>query len=272
MRSKLFVPGARPDLFDKALTSDADALSFDLEDSVPADGKAQARARLVEFLRSESVRASSKRLIIRINALDTPYAQDDLREFSEAEFCINIPKVESPETVVTIAALTPAPLLLNIETPVGVRRAAEIGRAHPRVIGLQVGMNDLFASLGFDRRNQGHVHLALWQIRLAAGEAGCAVFDGAWPDIADEAGFRAEAELARSLGYLGKSCIHPAQVPIANEIFDGTAVVDDAKRLVEAADLAAARGHGAFSFEGRMVDRPEIDRARATLRAAGRTT
>lgn len=271
MRSKLFVPGARPDLFDKALASDADAISFDLEDSVPSEGKAAARAHLSEFIASGAVRGSDKRLIIRVNALDTGFARDDLAAFSRTENCIiNLPKVETPEEVATAAALTSAPLLINIETPRGLRCAASIGASHPQVVGLQVGLNDLFAPLGIDRRNPDHVRAVLWQVRLAAGEAGCFAFDGAWPDIVDEAGFRAEAELARSLGFLGKSCIHPRQVTTANAVFDDAGEVEHAKRLVDAADTAATRGHGAFKFEGRMIDRPEIDRARATLRAAGR--
>lgn len=272
MRSKLFVPGARPDLFDKALASQADAISFDLEDSVPEAGKAVARERVAQFLQSDQARRSDKLFVVRINALDTPFAGDDLAALSARGRCIiNLPKVESAEEVAAVAAQTAARLLLNIETPRGMRRAAAIGAAHPNVMGLQVGLNDLFAALGVDRRNLDHVRAALWSVRLAAGEAGCKAFDGAWPDLADEDGFRAEAELARSLGFSGKSCIHPAQVPIANAIFDLSDSLADAERLVAAADDAEARGHGAFSYEGRMVDRPEIDRARKDLRAAGRT-
>lgn len=271
MRSKLFVPGARPDLFGKALKTAADAISFDLEDSVPVDGKAAARARVFEFLASGAARASKKKMIVRINALDTPFALDDFSAFSQRELCIiNLPKAETPEDVVTAATLTSAPLLVNIETPGGLRRAAEIGAAHPQVLGLQVGLNDLFARLGIDRSNRDHARTALWQVRLAAAETGCFAFDGAWPDIADEAGFRAEAELSRGLGFLGKSCIHPRQVPLANAIFDGADMLEQAQRLLEAAEVAAARGHGAFSFEGRMVDQPEIERAKETLRTAGR--
>jgi citrate lyase subunit beta/citryl-CoA lyase len=271
MRSKLFVPGARPDLFAKALASEADAISFDLEDSVPADGKTAARALLSEFLGSSVARATPKKLIVRVNALNTPFARDDLAAFTANQsVVINLPKVESAAEVVEAANLTGAPLLLNIESPRGLRLAAEIGGAHPLVIGLQAGLNDLVTPLGIDRRNRDHVRAALWQIRMGAGEAGCFAYDGAWPDIADDAGFKAEAELARSLGYLGKSCIHPAQLPVANEVFDDNGRLEEAERLVEAADAAAARGHGAFSFDGRMVDRPEIERAREVLRAAGR--
>lgn len=183
---------------------------------------------------------------------------------------MNLPKVEDAETVRNAAALTPARLLLNIETPKGLRNTAAIAGAHPQVAGLQVGLNDLFASLGCERSQRDAVHNVLWQVRLAAGETGCFAYDGAWPDLGDEAGFRAEAEHARSLGYLGKSCIHPRQVPIANAIFARAGEIDEAKRLLAAAKIAEEEGRGAFLFDGRMVDRPAIEEARATLRAAGR--
>lgn len=266
MRSKLFVPGVRPDLFGKALASEADAISFDLEDSVPCEGKEAARAHVAEFLRTDAARASSKQLIVRINALGTAYGRDDLRALAGgATHLINVPKVEAPEDVQAAAAATDLPLLVNIESPRGLRNAAELAAAHPMVIGLQAGLNDLFESLAIDRFNRDHIHSALWQVRLAAGEAGCFAFDGAWPQIDDEPGYRAEAELAHSLGFLGKSCIHPRQVPIANSVFAESYTVEQATRILAAAEAAAERGHGAFTLEGRMIDRPAIDRAKARL-------
>ncbi|PKP65791.1 MAG: CoA ester lyase [Alphaproteobacteria bacterium HGW-Alphaproteobacteria-7] len=270
MRSKLFVPCARPDLFTKAVASEADAISFDLEDSVPPDGKADARGRLVAFLKSDAVRATNKTLIVRINALGTPFGHDDLAALPQCtKILVNVPKAENSDDVRAVAALTSASLLVNVETPRGLRRAAEIAAAHPKVIGLQAGLNDLFAPLGIVRGDQRPVFEALWQIRLAAGEAGCFAYDGAWPDITDEVGFRAEAVLARDMGFLGKSCIHPRQVSIINNVFDRTGAIEDARRLLEAAESAAKRGHGAFAFEGKIVDRPQIEQARSTLSAAG---
>jgi len=109
----------------------------------------------------------------------------------------------------------------------------------------------------------------LWSIRLAAGEAARFAFDGAWPDLADDDGFRAEAELARSLGYPGKSCIHPRQVTIANAVFDKGEDVARARRLLAAAAEAGTRGHGAFLFDGAMADAPAVAAAREALRRAG---
>ena len=275
MRSKLFVPCSRPEFFAKALAGAADALSFDLEDSVPAEAKVAARERLTEWLRSDAAAASAKRLIVRINAPDSLFFADDVAALAGLRVdLVNVPKVESADAVRAIAARMeeagiPAGLLINIETASGLAQAGAIAAAHPRVTGLQAGLNDLFASLGIDRRDARHVHAALWSIRLAAGEAARFAYDGAWPDLEDTEGLRAEAALARSLGFVGKSCIHPSQVEIANRLFDRGEDMARARRLLAAAAEAGARGHGAFLFEGAMADAPAIAAARAMLRRAG---
>ena len=275
MRSKLFVPCSRPDFFAKALAGDADALSFDLEDSVPPDGKQAAREQLAACLRSDIAAGSAKRLIVRVNAPDTPFFDDDVAALAGLRVdLVNLPKAETPDIVRTAAQSLAAAgiavgLLVNIESARGLSRAAAIADADPRVIGLQVGLNDLFAALGIDRRDARHVHAAVWAIRLAAGEAGRIAYDGAWPDLADKDGFRHEALLARSLGYLGKSCIHPDQVTIANTVFDRGADLARAERLLAAAAQAGAHGHGAFVFEGAMADAPAVAAARDLLRRAG---
>ncbi|HEY0624568.1 CoA ester lyase [Sphingomonas sp.] len=268
MRSKLFVPCSRPEFFDKALVSAADALSFDLEDSVPADGKAAARARLAAFLGSDEALGTTKRIIVRVNDPTSPDFAADLDAIRNCRVdMINLPKVDDAPGVIAAANAIDAPtaLLVNIETPRALLRAAGIAAAHPRVAGLQVGLNDLFATIGADRRDSRNVHAALWQIRLGAAAADVFAYDGAWPDLADEAGFRAEAELARALGYVGKSCIHPRQIIAANDTFDRALDRAAARRLVTAAQTAALDGRGAFLFEGRMVDRPMIAQAQALL-------
>lgn len=278
MRSKLFVPCSRPEFFDKALAGDADALSFDLEDSVPAEGKAAARARLAEFLGSDAARQTAKQIIVRVNDPRGPDFAADLEALQDCPAgMFNIPKIEDAAGLIAaahaIAATrdSPAELLVNIETPRALAGATDIARVHPGIVGLQVGLNDLFAGLGADRRDPRNVHAALWQVRLGAAEAGVFACDGAWPDLQDEAGFRAEAEMARALGYVGKSCIHPRQVAAANQIFGRDRDLATARRLVDAARAAAAAGRGAFLFEGRMVDRPMIAEAQALLDRAGDT-
>lgn len=283
MRSKLFVPASRPELFVKALASAADALSFDLEDAVAAERKSQARAALSELLRSDLVAGQQKVLIVRVNALDTPYFSADLDAVVQRGLdLINLPKPETVDDVRAAAAAleraeaangvtTPIRLLLNIESPKAFRHAAELAAAHPRVAGLQLGLGDLFEPLAIARREPAAVQQAMFGLRMAAGVAGVFAYDSAFANIKDEAGFRAEAQLARSMGFLGKSCIHPSQVALANEVFrPSDDEIAHALRVVEAAREADANGVGAYVVDGKMIDPPFVERARALVRDAER--
>ncbi|EFF74385.1 HpcH/HpaI aldolase/citrate lyase family protein [Achromobacter piechaudii] len=281
MRSKLFVPGSRPELFAKALSGPADALSFDLEDAVAPSRKAEAREHLARMLADPQARASGKTLIVRVNALDSGHFHADVQAVVRPGLhLVNLPKAESEADVVAAASAIeqaraangvdePVGLLLNIESPRALRRAASLAAAHPSVAGLQLGLGDLFEPAGINRRQNVAVQQAMFALRMAAAEAGVFAYDSAFANIEDEAGFRAEAELARSLGYLGKSCIHPRQVPLVNAAFRPT---DDeiahARRVVQAASEATDKGVAAFVVDGRMIDGPFLRRAQAILRSA----
>jgi citrate lyase beta subunit len=281
MRSKLFVPGSRVELFPKALAGEADAISFDVEDAVPEASKARAREQVADFIRSEAVRHSTKLLIVRINALNSAHFEADLAAFARPGVALlNLPKAQSADDVRAAAAALeraerqngvkqPIRLLVNIETARAVRLAGEIADASPRVAGLQLGLADLFESMRISRRDERNAHAAMFAVRLAAGESGRFVYDSAFPDVMDEPGFRREAEQAKSLGYVGKSCVHPKQVALANAIFD----IDElslaaARRIVAAAKKEAERGRGAFLLDGRMIDLPMVKRAEALLAEA----
>lgn len=274
MRSKLFVPAIRPELFAKAMASQADAVSFDLEDAVPAGQKAAAREYLAAFLREPA--ALRKTVIVRVNAEGTPEFEADLAALAGLPInLINLPKTESADDVrvaaKAIARAWPQPpaLLVNIESARGLRNAADIASAHASVVGLQLGLGDLFEAQGIDRRAPANVHAAMYALRMAAAEAGVFAYDSAWGDIEDEAGFTIEASQARALGFLGKSCIHPRQVALANTIFQPSdEEIAAARRIVAAAEEANARGHGAFVVDGRMIDPPYLRRAQAIVAAA----
>jgi citrate lyase subunit beta/citryl-CoA lyase len=148
-----------------------------------------------------------------------------------------------------------------------------IATAHPRMVGLQIGMVDLALACGFESGNRTAVNAVRLATRLAASEAGIAVFDGAFVKISDPQAFRAEAEEAHALGLNGKSCIHPSQVSVVNEIFSpGAEEIERAVRLLAAAESAWALGEGAFLHDGDMVDLPVVERARGLLARAGQRT
>jgi citrate lyase subunit beta / citryl-CoA lyase len=284
MRSKLFVPGSRPELFDKALASAADSLSFDLEDAVAESRKAEARAAMRDLLvsgRTGEAGGAGKTMIVRVNAPDTVhFAPDIAAVVQNGLHMINVPKVEDVEQVHIAAravaeaeaangVTAPVTLLLNIESPRGLRKAYELAAADKRVAGLQLGYADLFEPAGIHRREMLAVAQTMYQMRMATAEAGVFAYDGAFADVKDADGYRAEAELARRLGYLGKSCIHPSQIALANDVFRPTeAEIAAAQRIVAAAADADGKGVGAYLVDGKMVDRPFVERARAVLAQA----
>ena len=287
MRSKLFVPASRPELFIKALNSRADSLCFDLEDAVLAHRKDHAREALAQLLDSDDFHAlkreTGKTIMVRINAMDTDQLEQDL-----AAACrhgvdiINLPKTDTPDDVrLFIGHLQAAEaargtagkpidvrVLANIETPQALHHAGDIAGAHDKVWGLQLGLGDLFEPLNIARHDAQNVHAVMFAMRLAAGRAGRIAYDTAYTDVANAEGYRAEAQCARRLGFLGKTCIHPSQVDIANEVFSPTAAeIAWAEKVVAAA--AANEVNGAYMLEGKMIDAPFVARAEAVLKQAG---
>jgi citrate lyase subunit beta/citryl-CoA lyase len=280
MRSKLFVPGSRPELFAKAAASAADALSFDLEDAVAKDRKAEARAAVGTFLRSRP-NDDGKVVVVRSNGLSSGLFEDDLKVIVGSGLdVLNLPMVESGEEVREAARVLarleqaagverPIGILANVETPKGLRLAAEIATADPRVVGLQIGYADLFEPCGINRSNPDALSYVRIAIRLAAAEAKIPAYDGAYAVVAKPERYREECEEARNLGFAGKSCIHPTQVPIANECFmPRPAEIEKARRILSAAEDAAVKGVGAFVVDGQMIDEPFLISARAVVALA----
>lgn len=283
MRSKLFVPASRPELFSKALAGAADAISFDLEDAVEEGAKPAARQELATLFNGGRAAMQGKLIVVRVNAVETPHFAADLETIAcDAVDVLNLPMVESAATVRdAVTALERIEkqrglaarirVLANIESPRGLRLAAEIAAAHPRVMGLQIGFGDLFSPLGIPMSEPSATQAVRFAVRLAAGESGIDAYDGAYVDIKNPEGFKREAQAAQQLGFAGKSCIHPTQIALANEVFrPGDAEVMHALRVVEAARESLARGVGAFVVDGRLVDGPFITRAEQMVALARR--
>jgi len=287
MRSKLFVPASRPELFAKALKSAADAICFDLEDAVLESKKAYARECLASFFSTDEFHSlrqeGRKSIIVRVNALETGHTENDLIVACVAGVDIlNIPKTDTVEDVLRFTAMLDARaeqtarggekldirVLANIETPRALLNAADIAAAHQLVWGLQLGLGDLFEPLGIAREDTQNVHTVMMQMRIAAGAAGKIAYDTAYTNVANAEGYRQEAWRARQVGFLGKTCIHPNQVAIANDVFSPTeAEIRWAAKVVESAEQNDV--NGAYMLEGKMIDGPFIERARAILAQSG---
>lgn len=280
MRSKLFVPASRPELFSKALSSAADAISFDLEDAVEEGQKGFARQSLIDFFKTNQAQ-TTKAIVVRINAAETAHYAADL----EAVVCpavqiINLPMVESVTAIRDLSArigkleadrrLTRSiGILVNIESPRGLRHAAELALADPRVVGLQIGFGDLFGPYGLESGEPSATQVVRVLVKMAAAEAGVDAYDGAYVDIANPDGFTLDAQAAYRLGFAGKSCIHPSQVGLANAVFrPSDHQIQQALRVVQAAQDNLARGVGAFVVDGQLVDGPLITRAERTVALA----
>ena len=222
-------------------------------------------------------------IIVRVNGIGTPHFEEDIAAIVGPGLdLVNVPKPESADDIREAAGVlykaernakleAPIGILANIESPRAYRLAAEIATADPRVKGLQVGWGDLIEPLDMDRYNPSTVEAMLVWIRIAAGEAGIFAYDGAYANILDTEGYQREAEMSRRLGYLGKSAIHPSQVPLANTVFRPTDTeIAHSLKVVEAAAKARAEGVGAFTVDGKMIDGPFIRRAEAILALARR--
>jgi citrate lyase subunit beta/citryl-CoA lyase len=281
MRSKLFVPASRPELFSKALAGQADAISFDLEDAVEASQKHLARDQLKSFLQSIKATSPSKLLIVRVNSSKTSlFAADINAVVCSTLDVLNLPMVESADEVRFAAneltkleaerdIKTQIRILANIESPRGLRLASDIACSDTRLMGLQVGFGDLLSPLSIDPNDLLAIHSVLMSVRLAAGEACIDAYDGAYPNISDPEGFERSAIQASRLGYRGKSCIHPSQVALANRTFrPSQADIEHSLRVVEIAEKKLAHGVGAFVVDGKLLDGPLIVKAQTILMQA----
>lgn len=260
-RSALYMPASNARAIEKARDLPADMIILDLEDAVKPGMKDEAREAAVDAM----VQGFGDRLTaIRINAADTSWYKADLAAGRQAlcDFIV-LPKVEDAETATRVADIVSKPVLVMIETPKGVLRAADIASGEG-VVGLLVGANDLAHMLRLPPgAGRGSMKVALQSVVLAARAAGIWALDAVFNDLTDLDGLRAECMDGRLLGFDGKSLIHPNQVDAANAAFMPSAEeIDDARALV-----AAASG-GAERFRDRMVETMHVDMAKRLLARA----
>ena len=266
-RTYLFVPGDRPERYSKALASAADAVVIDLEDAVLAATKPAAREALAKFL-STATAAERERLVIRINDEATPWFDEDLAMLAaHAVGGVMLPKAERVETIARLRGACPqTPVLALLESARGVL-AAEFIAAAPGVQRLVFGTIDFALDLDLSGDPLG-LDYAASRLALASRAAGIAPpVAGVTTAIDDEALLLADLARARAHGFAAKLCIHPKQVAAIHTALSPTgAEVSWARRVIDAAAGAA----GAVQLDGRMIDKPVIERARRILERATR--
>ena len=287
----LFVPASRPEMIKKAAASEADAVCIDLEDSVVPDEKAASRSHLVRALQEHDF--GSRVRMVRINALDSPFAYRDLvqviEDAGDRVDIVMVPKVASAADVAFVDRLLSQieayrgftrriGIEAQIESARGFLYVREIGSASSRLEALIFGPGDYAASMRmpssamgeFDENDDlypGHRwHTVMHTIVAAARANGLRCMDGPYAAYKNTAGLDRSCLIARALGYDGKQCIHPGQLPTVNSVFSPSEEdVKKATAIVQAYEASVAAGQGAASHEGRMIDAVSLRMAQTTL-------
>ncbi len=278
----LFVPGSSEKHLAKARTLRVPALILDLEDSVAASAKAAARSAVSQFSADFGLRT----IFVRVNPPGSDWHERDLESVVRRGLSgIVLPKVESADTVRAVSSsldrleaqagleVGSLQIIATLETVAGVRRAAQIAAASPRIHCLGFGSGDFSADLGLqwpasDGQPSPTLVHAKVEVVLASREAGLMPpHDGAYALYKDLDGLRREAESAKRLGFLGKHAIHPDQVPVILDVFrPSEEELVQARHILEAFESQQSAGVGAFGMSGQMIDLAVAQRARGLLR------
>jgi citrate lyase subunit beta/citryl-CoA lyase len=287
MRSLMFVPGHRPRMIQRALgigeftPTELDVAILDLEDGVPRDEKDRARAAIAAAL-GEASRGESPARYVRVNRNEAARDADLAAVLRPGLAGLVVPKVDRAAEVEGLARdldereaaakLSPdsVKLVASIETARGLIEAYPIAASSGRVIALLFGAEDFARDLALPTERVAEAEELLHArsaVVVAAVAARRIAIDGIWPDVNDTEGLRRDAVRGRRLGFAGKSLIHPGQIETINEVFSPSATeLAHARRVVEAFHQAQARGDGAVALDGKLLDEPIVERARATVR------
>ena len=277
----LFLPGNNPNMILNGGILGADSIIFDLEDAVAPDQKDAARELVKNAL--QTLDFGNCEIIVRINALDTPYWEEDLEEMIPLKPDVIMPtKVSGGDYIRKLAEKMSQVELASgieeghtkiiplLETTLGIENAFEIASASPRMAALYLGAEDLTADLRCSRTKEGgEIAYARGRLVCAARAAGIEAYDTPFTDVEDLEGLEKDARLAKSLGYTGKAVISPRHVDCVNRVFSPTPKeIQYAKDVFAAIEQAKAQGKGAISLRGKMIDAPIVQRARLVLEAA----
>ncbi|WP_270286790.1 citrate (pro-3S)-lyase subunit beta [Enterococcus casseliflavus] len=279
-RTMMFVPGANAAMLRDAPLYGADSVMFDLEDAVSLNEKDSARI-LVHFA-LKTFDYSAIETVVRINGLDTVGALDIEAMVLAGVNVIRLPKTETAQDIIDVAAVITqveeendlpvgtTKMMAAIESAEGVLNARDIATASDRLIGIALGAEDYVTNMKTRRYPDGQELLfARSMILHAARAAGIAAIDTVFSDINDTDGFIAETTRIKQLGFDGKSVINPRQIPLVNGIYaPSKAEIQQAKEVIWAIREAESKGSGVISLNGKMVDKPIVERAERVIALA----
>lgn len=279
-RTMMFVPGANAAMLRDAPLYGADSIMFDLEDAVSLKEKDSARV-LVHFA-LKTFDFSQVETVVRINSLDTDGAADVEAMVLAGADVIRLPKTETAQDIVdvdevitNVEAVNGIPvgttkMMAAIESAEGVLNAREIAKASTRLIGIALGAEDYVTNMKTKRYPDGQeLFFARSMILHAARAAGIAAIDTVYSDVDIAEGFKNEVSLIKQLGFDGKSVINPRQIPLVNAIYTPTeAELQNAKEVIWGIREAEAKGSGVISVNGKMVDKPIVERAERVIAIA----
>jgi len=276
-RSLVFVPGNNLRFLEKAKSLPADVVCFDLEDSVPDKEKKKARVLIKNTLKKRNQYSAS--IFARTNSPDSGKIEADLKEIVQKGIDgIVIPKVNSAKELKkiekTISSLEKKRkikgirLMPSIESALGVVNCYEIASASKRIDALVFGIFDLLNDMGIEytKGNPRGAKYSRYKVPVAAAAAGVAAIDGIWQDLKDKSGFVKDCKVGKSLGYAGKSVIHPDQIKTVHKIFHPSKPeIAWAKKVCSVYEKSTKKGKGATVVDGKMIDEVHYKWAKAVL-------
>ncbi|HUQ53257.1 MAG TPA: CoA ester lyase [Gammaproteobacteria bacterium] len=283
LRSVLFVPGNKPSMLEKALGLRPDAFTPDMEDSVPAAEKANARETITKFV--PRLAALGVPVVPRVNSLETEWLEADLAAVVGPQiFGISIGKVRTAADISAISHLVGTlerragmrigtlKLLPWIETAEAIVNVSSICRASDRIVAVAFGGEDFTNDMGVERlEDESQIAYARQALCVAARAAHVPALDTPYFKLRDLDGLRESSLRAKSIGFKGRFAIHPEQLDAVNECFSPSAQeIAHAERVVAAYEEAEARGRASTSLDGWVIDVPVVKRARALLELARR--
>ncbi|MBN2287579.1 MAG: citrate (pro-3S)-lyase subunit beta [Tissierellales bacterium] len=281
-RTMLYVPGNSPAMVKDIYIYQPDSIMFDLEDSISLSEKDSARFLVSEALKKVDYQGIET--VVRVNGLETEFGLEDLEMIVMAQpDVIRLPKTETASDVHEVEAIIErieqennipigkTKMMAAIETAKGVVNASAIASSSKRLIGIALGAEDYVTNLKTNRSPEGiELLFARCQILNAARAAGIAALDTVYSDVENEEGFRKEVEHIKQLGFDGKSIINPRQIDIVHEIYaPKVKEIEHALKVIAAIKQAEKDNLGVVSLNGKMIDKPIVERAERVLQLSG---